>query len=43
MYLAVDKNKVAKAKDRVMKQTQVKDETRNQEEVITAKTKRKYS
>ena len=35
MYLAVAKNKVARVKDRVMKQTQVKDKTSNQEEVIT--------
>ena len=35
IYLAVDNNKVARVKDRVIKQAQSKDEARNQEEVIT--------
>ena len=35
MYLAVDKNKVDRAKGRVMKQSQVIGETRDQEEVIS--------
>ena len=34
-YLVVDKKKVMRAKDRIMKQSQVDDELRNMEEVIT--------
>ena len=34
-YLAVDKNKIARARDRIMKESQIKDEERNQEEIIT--------
>ena len=34
-YSAVDKNKIIRAKERIMKESQVKDEQRNQDEVIT--------
>ena len=34
-YLAVDKSKVARAKERVMKESRAKDEERNQDEVIS--------